>query len=278
MIKKLKKFGFLDCTLRDGGYYSNWDFSPKVLENYFKAMDNLPIDFIEVGYRNINHERYHGEFFYTPINTIEGIKKITTKPLVVILNERELTINQIKALIEPCIGKIKMIRLAVAPDNLEQAKLKASIIKSMGFEVALNIMYLSNWINDLEFYKKLNNIEEFTDYLYLVDSFGAVFPKELKMIIRTIKKLTNVKLGFHGHNNLELAFANTIISIEEGIDLVDGTIMGMGRGSGNLKTELLLSIMGKKRDINFDILSNTLEDFQKLKNQYKIFLEKFTKR
>ena len=269
MNKKLIQFGFLDCTLRDGGYYSNWDFSPKVLINYFKAMDSLPIDFIEIGYRNIKHERYHGEFFYTPINTINKIKKITTKPLVIILNEKDLTIDQIKALIEPCIGKIRMIRLAVDPDNLDQAKLKASVIKSMGFEVALNIMYLSHWINDFKFHKKLKKIEEFTDYLYLVDSFGAVFPTELKMSIRTIKKLTNVKLGFHGHNNLELAFANTIISIEEGIDIVDATIMGMGRGSGNLKTELLLSIMSKKRDINFDILSKTLEDFQKLKNHYK---------
>ena len=263
------KYKILDCTLRDGGYYTNWDFSPTVIHNYFSAIETLPIDLIEIGYRNIISKEYFGQFFYTPVSTINNIKKLTAKPLVIILNERDLTIDQINDILLPCIGKIDMIRLAVDPDNIDQAILKSSFIKSMGFKVAFNVMYLSKWIHNYNFHKKFKTIEESTDYLYMVDSFGAVFPSELRNSIKNIKKLSKVKLGFHGHNNLELAHANTLIAIEEGVDIVDCTILGMGRGSGNLKTELLLSTLSKTNEINFDLLSQTIEDFQKLKDKYE---------
>ena len=266
---KQKKFKLLDCTLRDGGYYTNWDFPQKVIENYIQAMDILPIDYIELGYRNIASKDYFGEFYFSPINTLNNIIKLTNKSLVLILNEKDLKVNQIKFLLEPCIGKIDMIRLAVDPDKIDNAILKSKFIKTMGFNVALNIMYLSKWVNDLNFLKKLNKIEMYTDYLYLVDSYGAVFPSELCVLIKKIKEISKVKLGFHGHNNLELALANTIKAIEEGVEIVDSTIMGMGRGSGNLKTELLLSILSKDHEINFNLLTKTLEDFQELKSKHK---------
>ncbi len=265
----LEKPKILDCTIRDGGYYTNWDFPQKVIENYIQAMDILPVDFIELGYRNIASKDYFGEFYFSPINTLNNIIKLTKKSLVLILNEKDLTINQIKFLLEPCIGKIDMIRLAVDPDVIDDAILKAKFIKTIGFKVALNIMYLSKWINDINFLKKLHKIEMYTDYLYMVDSYGAVFPSELKGLIKKIKEISKVKLGFHGHNNLELALANTITAIEEGVEIVDSTIMGMGRGSGNLKTELLLSILSKDYEINFNSLTRTLEDFQELKSKHK---------
>lgn len=265
MIEKPK---ILDCTLRDGGYYTNWDFKFEIIKNYFEAIDSLPIEYIEIGYRNIKEIDYKGEFYYSPISTIDKIKKITSKKLVVLINERDLCIEQIKSLIKPCIGKIKMIRLAVDPINIDQAKKKAIEIRNMGFKVALNLMYLSNWIDQTKILKKLEKIENYTDYLYLVDSHGSVYPNDLIKVIRIIKKSSKVKLGFHGHNNLEMALANTLAAVAEGVEIVDSTIMGMGRGSGNLKTELLLSVISKKKDINFDALSKCLEDFGILKNKY----------
>ena len=89
----LNSIKVLDCTLRDGGYYTNWDFSRSTVINYVKAMDELPIDIIEIGYRSISKEEYYGEFFYTPINTIDSIKQITNKPIALILNERELNVS-----------------------------------------------------------------------------------------------------------------------------------------------------------------------------------------
>ena len=154
-----KSIKVLDCTLRDGGYYTNWDFSISTVTNYVKAMDELPIDIIEIGYRNISKEEYYGEFFYTPINTIDFIKEITNKPIALILNERDLIISEIENLLKPCLNKISLIRLAVDPSNLGSAILKAKYIKSMGFEVAFNVMYLSDWIDDDTFLLNFKEIE-----------------------------------------------------------------------------------------------------------------------
>ena len=65
------KFKILDCTLRDGGYYTNWDFDQLTVDSYLEAMNNLPIDYIEIGYRSIKLDGYLGEYYYLPIETIK---------------------------------------------------------------------------------------------------------------------------------------------------------------------------------------------------------------
>ena len=265
------KTKILDCTLRDGGYYTNWDFSAEVVKDYIVAMENLPIDYIEIGYRNSSKDEYYGEFFYCPIPTIDYINQLTKTPLAVIIDERNVGINDIQPLLSPCIDKVRMIRMAVDPKNISSAIQKAQVINKMGFEVAFNLMYLSEWTKDYKFLDQIIGIENYVDYFYMVDSFGAIYPNQLKPLITEIKKRTNVKLGFHGHNNLELAHANSLIALEEGVDIIDSTILGMGRGSGNLKTELFLSTLSKKFgiNINFNSLSKVLEDFQNLKEEFQ---------
>ena len=260
----------LDCSLRDGGYYTNWDFSNAVVKNYILAMNNLPIDYIEIGYRNLPHENYYGEFFYCPISTIDYLNSLTKIPLAIILNERDIKINNLQELLLPCLNKVKMVRMAIDPKNFSSAIEKAKEIKKMGFEVAFNVMYLSEWIEGSHFLDQMQGIENYIDYFYMVDSFGAVYPSQIKPLINKIKQQTNVKLGFHGHNNLELAHANSLVAVREGVEIIDSTILGMGRGSGNLKTELFLSSLSRTHDldINFNSLSKVLEDFQNLKKDY----------
>ena len=64
-------------------------------------------------------------------------------------------------------------------------------------------------------------------------------------------------MGFHGHNNLEMALGNTITAINEGCEIVDATITGMGRGAGNLRTELLMIYLNKKGNINISFILNS---------------------
>lgn len=267
----MKKVKILDCTLRDGGYYTNWNFSAEIVKNYLLAMENLPIDYLEVGYRNLPQEKYYGEFFYCPISTIDNLNQLTKTPLAVILNERDMSISDTEMLLKPCQDKVRMVRIAIDPKNISSAIQKAKKIKNMGFETAFNVMYLSEWIKNYDFLDQIIGLENHVDFFYMVDSFGAVYPSQIKPLLNEIKQRTNVKLGFHGHNNLELAHANSLIAIEEGVDIVDSTILGMGRGSGNLKTELFLSSLSRSYslDINFNSLSKVLEDFQALKVEHK---------
>lgn len=260
----------LDCTIRDGGYYTNWDFSDDIVNSYLSAMNSLPIDYIEVGYRSNPISGYHGKYFYCPVSVLQEIKAQSNKKLVIILNEKDVRARDAEDLLNPVKSLVTMVRLAIDPINFNRAIELARKIKGLGFEVAFNVMYMSRWKDHSDFIESLPKMNGIADYFYMVDSFGGVYPEDVKETIRLVRSKTNVKLGFHGHNNLELALSNTLIAIAEGVDIVDATITGMGRGAGNLKTELLLTSLNSKGNFNFDFneLSKVVDDFSEVQKDY----------
>lgn len=265
------KTKILDCTLRDGGYYTNWDFDKNLVETYCRSMEDLPVEYVEVGYRSIPKKEYLGEFFYCPEYVMKGLKQMMpSKKLVIILNEKDIDENVIEELLTPCLPFISMVRVAVDPSNFYRAISTAKKIKSMGFELAFNVMYMSSWKEDATFLDLLKEIDDVVDYFYMVDSYGGILPKDLDGIMNLVSSKTKIPLGFHGHNNLEMALTNTLRSIENGCEIVDATITGMGRGAGNLRTELLLTYLNSvgELDVSFTSLSRTVDMFEKLKSGY----------
>lgn len=260
----------LDCTLRDGGYYTNWDFNSNVIKDYIKYTNDLELEFIEIGYRNKkNLKEYKGQFYYTPKHTLEYFSKKSKHKIALMIDYKSIKTSEIKDLLFDAKEYVSLIRVAVAPTNLQNIQSFIDEIKTMGFKVALNIMYMSNW--ELDSIKislsKIINL----DYIYLVDSYGSVFPEYLENTITELKKITNSKLGFHSHDNIELAFSNTLTAIKNNIDIVDSTILGMGRGSGNLKTELLMiKIYADSVDKYkiYDALANLVDAFTPLKEKF----------
>lgn len=261
----------LDCTLRDGGYYTNWDFDHNLVETYIESFNHLPVDYIEIGYRSNPLRGYLGEFFYCPVYLMESIKNQTNKKLAIILNEKDVASSDAKKLLIPCKDYIELIRIAVNPDNFERALKLGEEIKKLGFEVSFNLMYMSEWKNNSKIINSLPKINGIVDYLYLVDSFGGVYPEDVKNTMQIVRNKTTAKIGFHGHNNLELALANSLTAIENGIDIVDGTITGMGRGAGNLKMELLLTVLQAKETIDFDFnwFSKVIDPFREMQKNYE---------
>jgi 4-hydroxy 2-oxovalerate aldolase len=260
----------LDCTLRDGGYYTNWDFDPTLVENYLRSINKLPIEYLEVGYRSPFQKVYKGQFFFLPQYLMERLKSFTEKKLVIILNEKDVMREQVVDLLKPCLGIISMVRIAIDPIHFSRALGLAAEIKKMGFEVGFNVMYMSTWNKNKEMLHQLPEVRGLADYFYMVDSFGGVYPENVKDIFNLIKSKVDVKIGFHGHNNLELALINTLTAIDCGAEIVDSTISGMGRGAGNLKTELLLTALNGKSDleVDFNALSSVVDGFSKLQREY----------
>jgi 4-hydroxy 2-oxovalerate aldolase len=260
----------LDCTLRDGGYYTNWDFPPTLVDTYIGAFNQLPVEYLEIGYRSNPMLKYLGEFFYSPLHVLERLSAQSNKKLVIILNEKDVRAADAEFLLTPCKPYITMIRLAVDPKNFVRALELGKAVKSLGFELSFNVMYMSNWNKHPELMENLHQLEGLADYLYTVDSFGGVYPEDVRQTIRLIRKKTTTPLGFHGHNNLELGLINTLTAIEEGVDIVDATITGMGRGAGNLKMELLLTVLSAKGIVDFDFnaLSKVTDSFTALQNDY----------
>ena len=264
-------FKVLDCTLRDGGYYTNWDFDNRLVHSYIESFNNLPADYLEIGYRSTPMSRYLGEYFYCPIPLVASIKSLSNKKIAIILNEKDVQVQDLKSLLSPCKGLIDMVRIAIDPKNIGRALILAQAIKKFGFEVCFNVMYMSTWRDDKQFLKQVKEIEGITDYFYMVDSFGGVYPEDVKETFDIIRSQTNVPIGFHGHNNLELALINTIMAIECGASIVDATITGMGRGAGNLSTELLFTALNAKMNlkVDFNSLSNIVREFKNLQLKYE---------
>lgn len=260
----------LDCTLRDGGYYTNWDFKGEIVETYLKGMNELPIDYLELGYRNNSEKEYLGKFGYTPVYLLKQIRQLSNKKLAVMLNEKSTKIDDLEHLIGPVKGLVDMIRLAVDPKNLQRAIELAKAVKAQGFEVGFNIMYMSKWDQYEGFYEQLVGLNGVADILNMVDSFGGIMPHEVAAIIKKLRGIVDCKIGFHGHNNLEMALANTLSAIESGVDSVDATILGMGRGAGNLNMELLLTYLNRDGlNVDFNALSDVITAFQPLYETYR---------
>jgi len=261
----------LDCTLRDGGYYTNWDFDSKLVDSYFHNLNELPVDYLEIGYRSPCLSGYHGEFYYCPEFLLKKIASISKKKLVIILNEKDIVIDEVKQLLKPCIGVITMVRIAIDPSNLIRAIDLARKVKEMGFEIGFNVMYMSKWKEHNEFISNLKFVDEVADYFYMVDSYGGVYPNDVREIYALVRQYVKAKIGFHGHNNMELALINSLTAIECGVEIVDSTITGMGRGAGNLKTELLLTALNQKDnlEVNFNSLSAVTDVFSELQKHHE---------
>lgn len=260
----------LDCTFRDGGYYTDWDFNGDLVYSYLVGMNSLPIDYIELGYRNNNESEYLGKFGYTPVYLLKQIRELSKKKLAVMLNEKSTKPEDLKHLTEPIKGLVDLVRLAVDPKNLLRAITLAKAVKEQGFNVGFNIMYMSQWEQYEGFYENLSGLNGVVDIMNMVDSFGGVMPNEVTDIITKLRSKVTCKIGFHGHNNLEMALINTLTAIKNGVDSVDCTILGMGRGAGNLNTELLLTYLNHKGlKVDFNALSDIITTFQPLQEKYR---------
>lgn len=261
----------LDCTLRDGGYYTNWDFADNIVDSYIEATNRLPIDYLEIGYRNNPSNEYMGKFGYTPVSELRRIRLKSEKKLALMLNEKSVVTEDLDALLNPILGLVDMIRIAIDPKNIDRAIYLAEKIKEMGFEVGFNVMYMSKWQEYDGFLLKLKQINGIADLFCMVDSYGGISPKEVKNLVKQVKENTTCPIGFHGHNNLQLGLINTLTAIECGVDFVDATILGMGRGAGNLNMELLLTYLNKHHglDVDFNVLGDVIMAFTPLMEKYQ---------
>ncbi|MCB7480620.1 aldolase catalytic domain-containing protein [Christiangramia sediminis] len=264
-------FKILDCTLRDGGYYTNWDFDKNLVRTYFEAFNNLPVDYLEIGYRSSPMNSYLGEYFYCPQYVLEESSSLSNKKLVIILNEKDVRAEHVPDLLGPCVGYIHLVRIAIDPQNFKRALSLATAVKKLGFEVGFNVMYMSNWESEKEFLGQIKEVDGIADYFYMVDSFGGVYPEDVRKTYDIVRNQTNTAIGFHGHNNLQLALINTLTAIDCGASIVDATVTGMGRGAGNLQTELLLTALNAKNglDLDFNSLSKVVDPFAEMQKDYE---------
>ncbi|MDE7031524.1 MAG: aldolase catalytic domain-containing protein, partial [Lachnospiraceae bacterium] len=152
---------------------------------------------------------------------------------------------------------IDLIRVATYLNTIPAAANMIEDAKKKGYEVSCNIMAISNGQeSDLKVALDILG-QTSADVLYIVDSFGSLYPEQIARIADTYMEFAakyGKQLGIHAHNNQQLAFANTIEAVGDGVDWLDATYSGMGRGAGNCAMELLLGFLHNPKYNNFYVI------------------------
>ena len=142
----------LDCTLRDGGYYTDWDFNDNLVNNYLDLAKHLPIDIVEVGYRgNRSKKSYFGEYYFLTKTKLQNIKKKIgkkTKISIMIDLKDWKTPKELELNLKDCTSCVDIIRFAVNPGKLSKINKYLEITKKLGFTVAVNLMYVHLSLKD----------------------------------------------------------------------------------------------------------------------------------
>lgn len=268
----------LDCTLRDGGYYTSWDFPVSLVSSYYHAMSILPIDIVEIGYIGKPSTTYTGEFYHIKKSQVDNFKKICPhKKLSLMINSKEWIDSQsfdiFKHLLSAISDKIDILRLAVPVSSYKDSIPIYQKVVDHGIECSINIMYSHFLLDDtIDTSGLITSFPECSTFS-IVDSYGCMYPHQVSHVIKKIRSIvgSTVEIGFHSHDNMNLAFANTLSAISEGVDVVDATIRGMGRGAGNLKMENLLTYLYEANSDSLDFFSLTsiVETFTTLQTKHK---------
>ena len=253
----MNKIEILDCTLRDGSYVIDNHFSKSDTSIISSILFNSGINYLEVGHGlglGASSKKY-GKSLCSDEDYIynASISKTSKSNKVGVFCFPHITNkNQIKKAKE---SGLDFIRIGIDLDNIENSRGIIQYSKELGLEVFANLIKTYAY-SPLQISKKAKKLEKFgADIICLVDSAGAMLPDEIKEYFQITKKILNKKtlLNFHGHNNLGFANSNCIQAIEGGANIVDSSIMGMGRSAGNAVTEMIIPALQRKGLISKNI-------------------------
>ena len=248
----------LDATLRDGGLVNDFRFGDDFVKALYQTNKRAGVDYMEFGYRSSKNMFSVDDFGPWKFSSDEDILRIVgdneNGPKISIMTDvgrcdfRTDIVNKSDS-------PVDLIRVACYLHQMPGALEMIEDFKNKGYEVSCNIMAISNG-QESDIRQALSMLADSpVDIIYIVDSFGALYPEEMKRVVdiyREVSDKYNKKLGIHAHNNQQLAFANCIECIGDGVDYVDASYCGMGRGAGNCEMELMLGFLKNPKYREFE--------------------------
>ena len=250
----------LDCTLRDGGYVNDWNFGHNNIVNLFERLVSSGVEYIEIGFLD-QRMPFDIDRTITPdtngMNTIyDGLNK-GNSTIVGMIDYGTCAIENIA----PCKDTIMDgIRVIFKKQKMHAAIAFCKQIKDLGYKVFVQAVSITSY-SDEELGELIGLVNELNPYAFsLVDTYGLLHKSQLMHYFDFANEHLNqeIRLGYHAHNNFQLAFANCVELIEQNNItrdiLVDGSLYGMGKSAGNAPIELLASYMndniGKQYQVN----------------------------
>ncbi len=258
-VKMSSKVEILDCTLRDGSYPINYFYSLEDTKRISEVLERGGVEKIEVGHgMGLGAaQKGYGKSAYSDFQYIEAaVSAVNSSSIGVFaipgVAEAQHVIDAKKA-------GITFLRIGTDVDKIESARELVELGFSLGLSVSLNVMksYARPKAELLEAILSLGVSS--LDVISIVDSAGTMIPADVQEYVSYLVENLQNKIGFHGHNNLQLAIANSIAAVQGGASVIDATLRGIGRSSGNAQIEVLVPVLeraGYLTRINHQALSD----------------------
>jgi len=253
----MTKFNLLECTLRDGGYITKWEFSDEMIKDTIAELTKANLDYIEVGY--LHREKTGNNT--TQFSNIEMIEEFLPSDRG---NAIYLAMADVQQFypedLTPYTGKsIDGIRVVFYKHQIPEALALGKAVKEAGYKLFMQPMVTVDYSVD-EYAALTKQIAELDPYaVSIVDSFGYMLKEDFRLYFKILDNILSpdVLIGFHSHNNMNLAFitAQDILEYNTARRLIiDASLYGMGRGAGNLNTELIANYYNMTLGNKYDIL------------------------
>ena len=261
----------VDATLRDGGLVNDFFFDDKFVHDLYLANIKAGVDYMEFGYKGDKEMFDRSKFGKWKFCDDDDIRAIVGE------NDTDLKIA-VMADVGRCSYKqdilprsdsvIDLIRVATYLNQIPTAVDMIEDAKKKGYEVSCNIMAISS-AQEGDVRAALDILGKTpVDVIYIVDSFGALYPEQMQRVAALYVEYAEKygkKVGIHAHNNQQLAFANTIEAVGDGVDWLDATYAAMGRGAGNCAMELLLGFLKNPKYNVFPVIKFIEQQINKIR-------------
>lgn len=246
----------VDATLRDGGLVNDFYFSDEFVKDLYQANVKAGVDYMEFGYKadkEMFDEKQFGKWKFCKDEDIRAIVGDNNTDLKIAVMADVGRCNYKEDIHDREESPIDLIRVATYLNTIPAAADMIEDAVKKGYQATCNIMAISNaQESDLKVAFDILGKTP-VEVFYIVDSFGALYPEQIARIADVYMEAAakyGKKVGIHAHNNQQLAFANTIEAVGDGVDWLDATYASMGRGAGNCAMELLLGFL---RNPKYDV-------------------------
>ena len=240
----------VDATLRDGGIVNDFKFGDYFVKELYQTNIAAGVDYMEVGYKaskKLFDESKFGKWKFCDDDEIFKVLGDNSEKKIKLAAMADVGRCDYKNDIrDRSNSPLDLIRVACYAHQIPGALEIIEDAKAKGYEVTCNIMAIST-AQEGDIKVALDMLgKSSVDCIYIVDSYGSIYPEQMQRIAATYKEFADKygkTLGIHAHNNQQLAFANTIEAVGDGVDWLDATYSGMGRGAGNCFIENLLAFL-----------------------------------
>jgi len=249
-----KPIRLTEVCLRDGSHVVAHQFTEQQVRDVVRGLDDAGMHYIEVSHGDgLGGSTFqYGKSLVNEMKLIEAAVAACAKSKVAVLLIPGIgTVHELKQAND--LGA-RLVRVATHVTEADVSAQHMSKARELGMEtVGFLMMAHSAPVEKLvEQAKKMESYG--AEAVYITDSAGALLPHEVRERVRALRQSLQIEVGFHAHNNLSMAVANTVVAIEEGATRIDGSVRCLGAGAGNTQTEVLLAVLDRMGiDVSIDL-------------------------